>query len=217
MTDPVVAQPGQPRVLALQKRDYTECWRAMQALTRSRTADSQDEIWLVEHPSVFTLGQAGKREHLLAPGDIPIVESDRGGQVTWHGPGQLVLYTLLDLRRYGLGIRQLVEMLETLVIDWLGQQGIVAKGKRDAPGVYVAEAKLAALGLRVSRGCCYHGLAINVDPDLEPFGRINPCGFENLAVTSLSKLGIKADTASTGMALATLLVSQLAAQRVKID
>ena len=160
----------------------------MQAFTLQRHADTQDEIWLLEHPPVFTQGMNGKPEHLLLPGDIPVVPVDRGGQVTYHGPGQLVAYVMLDLAWLGIGIRRLVEALEQSVIDWLALQGITAKARRDAPGVYVEGAKIAALGLRVKRGCSYHGLALNVDMDLEPFSRINPCGYPGLASTQLMDL-----------------------------
>ncbi|BCU07947.1 lipoyl(octanoyl) transferase LipB [Allochromatium tepidum] len=166
-------------------QDYAATWAAMRAFTDAREADTPDELWLLEHPPVFTLGQAGRPEHLLAPGDIPVIRTDRGGQVTYHGPGQLVAYPLLDLRRSGIGIKRLVERLEQSVIDLLAGYGIVAERRANAPGVYVADAKIASLGLRVRNGCSYHGLALNVDLDLEPFGRINPCGYAGLAVTRL--------------------------------
>lgn len=169
-------------------RDYQPVWHAMQEYTERRDADSGDELWLVEHPPVFTVGLNGKPEHLLAPGDIPVVHIDRGGQVTYHGPGQLVIYPLLDLRRLKLGVRHLVTSLEQAVIDLLADYGITAVGRRDAPGVYVDGAKIAALGLRVRRGCSYHGLSLNVAMDLEPFARINPCGYPDLRVTQLSAL-----------------------------
>lgn len=169
-------------------RDYQPVWRAMQEYTERRGADSGDELWLVEHPPVFTVGLNGKPEHLLAPADIPVVHIDRGGQVTYHGPGQLVIYPLLDLRRLKLGVRHLVTSLEQAVIDLLADYGITAVGRRDAPGVYVDGAKIAALGLRVRRGCSYHGLSLNVAMDLEPFARINPCGYPDLRVTQLSAL-----------------------------
>lgn len=171
-------------------RDYLPVWRNMQAYTEQRDADSVDQVRMLQHPPVFTLGMNGRREHLLAPGDIPVVEVDRGGQVTYHGPGQLVVYTLLDLRRRGLGIRGLVDVLEQSVVDWLGSQGVTARARREAPGVYVDGAKVAALGLRVRRGCSYHGVALNVDMDLAPFERINPCGYQGLPVTQLRDLGI---------------------------
>ncbi len=168
--------------------DYATCLAAMQRYTDQRTVDSPDQCWLVEHAPVFTLGLAGKLEHILAAGDIPVVRSDRGGQVTYHGPGQVVLYTLLDLGRTGLGIKALVAALEQAAIDLLAMHGIDAGRHPGAPGVYVAGAKIAALGLRVRRGCCYHGLSLNVAMDLEPFDRINPCGYTNLAVTQLQDL-----------------------------
>jgi len=171
-------------------RDYTSVWRDMQAFTNERTAATIDELWVVEHPPVYTLGQAGKREHILNATSIDIVESDRGGQVTYHGPGQVVVYTLFDIRRAGFGIRDLVVRLENAVIDTLGNLSVIAEGRRDAPGVYVDGAKIAALGLRVRRGSAYHGLSLNIDLDLTPFAGINPCGYADLAVTSLQKLGV---------------------------
>ena len=167
---------------------YEPTWREMQKLTEARGPATPDEIWLLQHPPVFTLGMNGRREHVLAPGDIPVVHVDRGGQVTYHGPGQLVLYPLLDLRRLGLGIRELVLRLENAVIELAAGYGIEAVGRRDAPGVYVAGRKLASIGLRVRRGCSYHGLALNVVNDLEPFARINPCGYEGLQVVKLADL-----------------------------
>ena len=169
-------------------REYTEVWAAMQGFTADRGAETDDEIWFVEHPPVFTLGLNGDRTHVLAPGDIPIVATDRGGQVTYHGPGQLVAYVLLDLNRRGLGIRPLVELLERAVIASLAGYGLAARARREAPGVYVGDRKLAALGLRIRRGCSYHGIAINVNMDLEPFGRINPCGMRGLEVTQIADL-----------------------------
>ncbi len=168
---------------------YEPMWRAMQAFTDGRTAEIEDEIWLVEHEPVFTLGQAGKWEHVLMPGDIPVVPVDRGGQVTYHGPGQIVAYPLIDLRRLRLGVRDLVCRIEQAIIDTLATWNIVAERKPGAPGVYVAGAKVAALGLRVRRGCTFHGLAFNVNMDLSPFHRINPCGFQGLAVTQVMDLG----------------------------
>jgi len=162
----------------------------MQAFTSQRSRDTLDEVWLLQHRPVFTLGMNGKPEHVLAPGDIPVVAVDRGGQVTYHGPGQLVVYLLLDLRRLGIGVRQLVQTLEQSVIDWLAQRGIAAEARRNAPGVYVGGAKIAALGLRVRGGCSYHGISFNVDMDLGPFSRINPCGYRDLPVTQLRDLGI---------------------------
>ena len=168
---------------------YEPVWRAMQAFTDSRGPDTADELWVVEHEPVFTLGQAGKWEHVLAPGDIPVVPVDRGGQVTYHGPGQIVAYPLIDLRRTGIGVREFVQRIEQAIIDTLAHWNIVAARKDGAPGVYVAGAKVAALGLRVRRGCTFHGLAFNVNMDLEPFHRINPCGFQGLQVTQVLDLG----------------------------
>ena len=174
------------RHLGLQ--NYEPVWRAMQRYTDTRGRDAADELWLVEHPPVFTLGLNGKTEHVLDASGIPVINIDRGGQVTYHGPGQLVAYPLLDVRRLKLGVRPLVNALERTIIALLADYGIAARSRPDAPGVYVSEAKIAALGLRVRRGCCYHGLSLNVDMDLSPFQRINPCGFRNMPVTQLSTL-----------------------------
>ena len=162
---------------------YEPVWHAMQDFTNQRTADTADELWLVQHPPVFTQGQAGKAEHLLLPGDIPVVQVDRGGQVTYHGPGQLVAYPLVDVRRLGLGVRELVSRIEQSLIDLLASYGVSAEARADAPGVYVNGAKIASLGLRIRRGCSFHGLALNVDMDLQPFQRINQCGYAGLAMT----------------------------------
>ncbi|WP_462292145.1 lipoyl(octanoyl) transferase LipB [Haliea sp.] len=159
----------------------------MKQFTDSRTGTTPDELWLLQHPPVFTQGQAGKAEHVLAPGDIPVIQVDRGGQVTYHGPGQWVLYLLVDLRRCNLGVRQLVTLIEASLVELLAAYGIAAAPRADAPGVYVNGDKIASLGLRVRRGCSYHGLALNVDLDLEPFQRINPCGHEGLRVTSMAE------------------------------
>ena len=175
------------RWLGLQ--DYEPVWRRMQQFTDQRDENTQDEIWLVEHSPVFTLGMNGKPEHVLNPGNIPVIKIDRGGQVTYHGPGQLVAYLLIDLKRRKLGVRAMVEKIEQAIIDLLADYQIEARGRRDAPGVYVGERKIAALGLRVRRGCSYHGLALNVSMDLEPFSRINPCGYPGLEVTQLADLG----------------------------
>ena len=166
-------------------RDYETVWREMQQFTDTRTADTPDEVWLVEHPPVFTLGLNGKSEHVLDPGDIPIINCDRGGQVTYHGPGQLIAYLLLDLRRHKLGVKALVYKIEQAVIELLEENGIHGQRREGAPGIYVDGAKIAALGLRIRKGCSYHGLSLNVDMDLEPFSRINPCGFEGLATDQL--------------------------------
>ncbi|MCZ6771511.1 MAG: lipoyl(octanoyl) transferase LipB [Proteobacteria bacterium] len=176
--------------------DYEQAWHAMQNFTRSRSSSSDDELWAVEHPAIFTQGRAGKSEHLLAPGEIPVVNSDRGGQVTYHGPGQLVLYTLLNVKRLGIGPRELVRRLEQSLIDYLDLLGIAAERRAGAPGVYVGAAKVAALGLRIRNGYSYHGIALNIAMDLEPFSRINPCGYAGLAVTQLSDLGGPADVGS---------------------
>ena len=173
--------------------DYLETWQAMKDFTDRRDARTEDELWLLQHPPVFTQGQAGKAEHVLAPGDIPVVQVDRGGQVTYHGPGQWVVYLLVDLRRHQLGIRDLVNVIERGIVRVLADLNIAAEPRPDAPGVYVGDAKIASLGLRVRRGCSYHGLAFNLDMDLEPFSRINPCGYEGLQVTDLRQcLGAEA-------------------------
>lgn len=164
---------------------YEPTWHAMQHFTQIRDADSADEIWLLEHPAVFTQGQAGKAEHVFAAGDIPVVQVDRGGQVTYHGPGQLVAYVLVDVRRSEQGVRDLVTALENSLIELLRYYGIAARAKPDAPGVYVADKKIASLGLRIRRGCSFHGLALNVDMDLQPFQRINPCGYAGMQMTQL--------------------------------
>ena len=168
--------------------DYQPTWQAMQRFTDTRSIDTPDEIWLLQHSPVFTQGQAGKAEHLLFPGDIPVVQVDRGGQVTYHGPGQLVAYLMLDLRRSGMGVRDLVSRIELSLIDLLTSYGVNAAAKPDAPGVYVDGAKIASLGLRIRNGRSFHGLALNVDMDLQPFQRINPCGYAGMAMTQLSSL-----------------------------
>lgn len=186
--------PGQPvlEVSNLGLQPYERVWAAMTAFTNTRTPETIDQLWLVQHPSVFTQGQAGKAEHVLVPGDIPVVQSDRGGQVTYHGPGQLVAYPLLDLRRLKMGVRELVTAIEQTIVATLGQYDIAAFPKADAPGVYVSNQsrvdKIASLGLRVRRGCSFHGLALNVAMDLSPFLRINPCGYQGLAMTQMKDL-----------------------------
>ena len=177
-----------PRIRHLGRQDYEPTWRAMQRFTEERTASTPDEIWFLEHPPIFTLGLNANREHLLMPGDIPVLGVDRGGQVTYHGPGQLLIYALIDLRRRGLGVRTLVVSLEQAAIGYAAQFGLTAESRRDAPGVYVDGRKLASVGLRVRRGASYHGLALNVDVDLEPFRRINVCGYRGLEVTRLCDL-----------------------------
>ena len=181
---------------------YEPIWTAMRAFTEQRNESTPDEIWFVEHPPVFTLGLNASREHLIDPGDIPVVQIDRGGQVTYHGPGQLVIYPLIDLRRQGLNVRQLVVALESAIIDYVAHLGVTAIGSRAAPGVYVEGAKLASIGLRIRRGASYHGVALNVSLDLKPFDRINVCGYRGLAVTRLSDLvgPIDVPTAALGLA-----------------
>jgi len=196
------------------RADYASVWQSMRAFTDERTAQSADEIWRVEHPPVFTLGQAGKPEHVLDAGDIPLVQSDRGGQVTYHGPGQIVIYPLLDLRRHQLGARRLVTLLETSVVAWLADLGIHAAARADAPGVYVDQAKIAALGLRIRRGCSYHGVAVNVAMDLTPYQRINPCGYAGMAVTDLRSLGIECSLEQAFSALTHQIVAGLPKARV---
>jgi lipoyl(octanoyl) transferase len=186
----------------------------MQRFTAERTAQQLDEIWLLEHPPVFTQGQGGKAEHILHSGSIPVVQSDRGGQVTYHGPGQLIVYLLLDIKRKQWGIKQLVAMLEDSVIQLLANYAIIGERKQGAPGVYVADKKIAALGLRVRRGCCFHGLSLNVDMDLAPFNGINPCGYKNLAVTQLKDLSGPVQIALVGHALRQILTATLGFQRL---
>ncbi len=212
--------PAAPRAaMALHVRKlgttaYEPTWRAMQAFTAARTATTADELWLTEHPAIYTLGLAGRREHLLRDNGIATLKVDRGGQVTYHGPGQLVVYTLLDLARAGLGIRDAVRRLERAVIRWLSSLGIEAYAKAGAPGVYVqqhaADAKIAALGLKVSRGCTYHGLALNVAMNLSPFSDIDPCGYRGLAVTQLRDLGVDTSVDEAGAGLAPVLAECLA-------
>jgi lipoyl(octanoyl) transferase len=184
-----------PLVRDLGLRPLAEVWAEMQAFTAQRTKATRDEVWFVEHPPVYTLGMRADRSHLIAPGDIPVVPIDRGGQVTYHGPGQAIAYVLLDLERRALTPRKLVQALENAVIDTVASYGIAAVGRREAPGVYVAGAKLAAIGLRVKRHCSYHGLAVNVAMDLAPYAGINPCGYEGMAVTDLRTLGVVGDVA----------------------
>jgi lipoyl(octanoyl) transferase len=184
-------------------------WAEMQAFTAERTAATPDEVWFVEHPPVYTLGLRADRTHLLAPGEIPVVQIDRGGNVTYHGPGQLVAYVLIDLPRRGFNARSLVQALESAVIDTVADYGISAIARRDAPGVYVDGAKLAAVGLRVKRHCSYHGLAVNVAMDLAPFAGINPCGYEGLAVTQVRDLGGPKDLAAFRAAFTPRLVARL--------
>lgn len=199
----------QPLLRWLGRADYEPTWRAMQSFTDTRTAATPDEIWFLEHPPVFTLGMNAAPEHVLAAGDIPVVQIDRGGQVTYHGPGQLVVYPLLDVRRAGLGVRQLVMSLENAIIDVLASWNITAAARRDAPGVYVDGRKVASIGLRIRRGGSYHGLAFNVAMDLEPFERINPCGYRGLEVIDLRSLGVDANVQEVADALSPRLLASL--------
>ena len=190
-------------------RDYEPTWRAMQRYTEERTPHSPDEIWFTEHPAVFTLGLNASRDHLLAPGDIPVLQVDRGGQVTYHGPGQLMIYPLIDLKRAGLGVRDMVSALERTVIELLAGFGIDSASRRDAPGVYVDARKIASIGLRVRRGATFHGMALNIEVDLEPFSRINPCGFNDLEVTDMRTQGVTASRMDITARVQQLLLEQL--------
>ena len=204
-------------IRSLGRTEYEPTWRAMQAFTAARRPDTRDEIWLTEHPPVYTLGLAGRREHLLRDNGIPAIKVDRGGQITYHGPGQLVAYLLYDLRRTKLGIRAAVRTIESALVEWLATLGIPAYGKPSAPGVYVlregGEAKIAALGLKVRNGCTYHGLAVNVAMDLAPFADIDPCGYPGLAVTQLADLGVARTVEQAGAELAPILASRLGAEQ----
>ena len=199
----------EPLIRWLGRVEYEPTWRAMQSFTEQRTPETPDQIWFLEHPPVFTLGMNAAPEHLLAPGDIPVVQIDRGGQVTYHGPGQLVVYPLIDVRRAGLGVRQLVMSLESAIIDLLASWNITALARRDAPGVYVDGRKVASIGLRIRRGSSYHGLAFNVAMDLEPFQRINPCGYRGLEVIDLRSLGVNASVQEVADALSPRLLASL--------
>ena len=193
--------PHQAIIRHLGLVEYEPTWRAMQAFTAQRSPDTPDEFWLLEHPPVYTQGQAGKPEHLIAATDIPVIPIDRGGQITYHGPGQVVAYLLVDLRRRGYGIRELVTRMEQGVMDLLATQGVTATRQAGAPGIYVDGAKIAALGLRVKHGCTYHGLALNVDMDLRPFAAINPCGYAGMRVTQARDLGIQETAQAQGLTL----------------
>lgn len=189
--------------------EYEPTWHAMQAFTASRTADTPDELWIVEHPPVYTLGQAGKPEHVLRDVGIPVVKIDRGGQVTYHGPGQVVIYLLLDLGRLKIKVRELVTAIEQAVIDFLGSHGLSAERRSGAPGVYVGPAKIAALGLKIKNGCSYHGLSLNVDMDLSPFAAINPCGYAGLQVVQTRDFNIALTAEKAGEQLSQYLLQQL--------
>ncbi|WP_281284880.1 lipoyl(octanoyl) transferase LipB [Litorilituus lipolyticus] len=194
--------------------DYSLVWQAMQDFTNERDESTCDELWLVEHPPVFTQGQAGKEEHLLVPGDIPVVKADRGGQITYHGPGQQVIYFMINLRRRKIGVRQLVTLIENSIVQALGDYNIVAYAKPDAPGVYIDEKKVASLGLRVRKGCSFHGLALNVNMDLSPFLRINPCGYAGLEMIQTADVNGPTDTASAAKALVKHLTTLLEVHQV---
>jgi lipoyl(octanoyl) transferase len=215
-SDAVPAPMSAPLIRELGRVAYSPTWQAMIAFTAARTEATPDELWCVEHPPVFTLGQAGKPEHLLRDVGIPVVKIDRGGQVTYHGPGQAVVYLLLDLRRRRLKVGTLVERIEQAVIELLAAHGVEARRRRGAPGVYVGDpergAKIAALGLKVKNGCCYHGVSLNVDMDLDPFAAINPCGYPGLAVTQTRALGIPLGAAEAALSLANHLANQLTGQ-----
>lgn len=193
--------------------DYEPTWQSMQVFTDQRQADTPDELWCLEHPPVYTLGLAGKPEHLIMPSSIPVVKCDRGGQVTYHGPGQLVVYLLIDFKRMGIGVRELVRRIEQSVIDLLAELGITAYGDENAPGVYVAGEKIASLGLRIKNGAVYHGLSLNVDMDLKPFEWINPCGYAGLKVTQLKDQGAALSVAETAARLLPHLERNLAVQK----
>ncbi len=205
-----------PLLKFLGRVDYQATWDAMKQFTAQRTSDTRDEIWMVQHTPVFTQGQAGKPEHLLNAHGIPVVKIDRGGQITYHGPGQIVMYVLLDLRRWQLNVRQLVRTMEQSVIDLLAGYGVAAEGREDAPGVYVGNAKIAALGLKIRNGCCYHGLSFNVDMDLAPFGYINPCGSAGLRVTQARDVDIDTPMEALEQRLAQNLITLLQ-QRKRTD
>ncbi len=198
----------QVEIECLGRADYPETFTAMRAFNDARGADDNDRIWIVEHPPVYTQGLAGKPEHVLAAGDIPIVQTDRGGQVTYHGPGQIVVYPLLNLKRLKIGPKALVNGLEQVLIDELESLGIQAERRSGAPGVYVADRKIASLGLRIRHGCCYHGLSLNVSMDMEPFARINPCGYAGLQMTQLADFSAEQDVFTIGQRLAERIVKQ---------
>ncbi|MEE8365788.1 MAG: lipoyl(octanoyl) transferase LipB [Gammaproteobacteria bacterium] len=193
----------------LGRTDYRQTWDSMKDFTHNRDAQTADELWITEHAPVFTQGLNGKAEHLLDTGDIPVIQIDRGGQVTYHGPGQLVLYCLVDIQRLGLGIRSFITRIEKSIIELLCQYGLEAVARVKAPGVYVDEAKIAALGLRIRKGCCYHGLSLNIDMDLRPFKCINPCGYEGLEVTQLVDFGVNPGLERAGRELAGLLIRNM--------
>lgn len=201
-------------VRSLGLQPYLETWEAMKSFTAERGDHTNDELWCLEHPRVYTQGQAGKAEHILAPGDIPVIEVDRGGQVTYHGPGQLVVYLMMGLTRRKMGVRALVDLIEQAIVRTLAEVGITAEPRPDAPGVYVGEAKIASLGLRVRRGCSFHGLALNVDMDMEPFQRINPCGYAGLAMCQVRGFAPTVSMGDIEERLVTQLVAGLGDSKV---
>lgn len=209
MSAPAAAVVDAPEILWLGRSAYEPTWRAMQRYTQERGPDAPDQIWLLEHEPVFTLGMNADASHVLAPGDIPVVQIDRGGQVTYHGPGQLVIYPLIDMRRAALTVRDLLQALERSVIEYAGRFGIESQCRAGAPGVYVGNRKLASVGLRIRRGGSYHGLALNVSMDLEPFSRINPCGYAGLRMTQLADLGGPGEVAAVAADIAPLLSAKL--------
>ena len=209
----ILSSQSFPVVRFLGQVDYETTWLAMKQFTADRTSETRDEIWLLQHPPTYTQGQAGKPEHLLNARQIPVVQIDRGGQITYHGPGQIVAYLLLDLRRWKINVRQLVRLMEQSVINILAGYNIVASGRVDAPGVYVGDAKIAALGLKIKHSCCYHGLSFNIDMDLTPYAFINPCGYAGLRVTQLKDFGVDATPNQIEQSLAKQLLELLAACR----
>lgn len=198
-----------PKIKKLGRQEYLPVWQAMQDFTQSRNESTQDEIWLVEHPSVYTLGRNGKKEHLLSNTNIPVINVDRGGQITYHGPGQLIIYLLINLKRRKLGVRQLVTTIEDSIIELLDSYEIHAESDKKAPGVYVDKKKIAALGIRVSKGCTTHGLSLNIDMDLSPFKNINPCGYEGLEITQCRELGIQEDLKTIEDQLVKILIKKI--------
>jgi lipoyl(octanoyl) transferase len=201
-----------PLIRPLRRANYETIWQSMRSFTDQRSFSTPDEIWLIEHEPIYTLGQAAKTQHVLNPNNIPVLQTDRGGQVTYHGPGQLVIYPLLNLRRLNLNVRGLVSLLEETIIEFLASYGIHARARKDAPGVYVNTAKIAAIGLRIRRGFCYHGVAFNIAMDLKPFLGINPCGFNQLAITQLSDLGGPSDLQQVADILSKQLQNRLILQ-----
>ncbi len=202
-------ETSQPEIRYLGRSDYYSTWQQMKDFTDLRDAETPDQIWITEHDPVFTQGLNGKPEHLRDTGDIPVIQIDRGGQVTYHGPGQLVIYCMLNIVRLGLGVRALVTHIENSIIAFLADYDIASAARADAPGVYVSDAKIAALGLRIRKGCCYHGLSLNLDMDLSPFSRINPCGFKNLRVTQMSDFSIHLSLQQAGLELCDHIISNL--------